>query len=285
MISKSFESRLIAGDSNVESITLHTPRDPFADPVDPAVFGDSQLPMRVLPIQDGFLWWLEAFNMFKLDPLRWIGAVVLFLVLCALTLVLREPGVVVQHVLQTVLLGGLMLGCREVDGGGRFHIGSLFWAFKGRNFKNLSIMALVMIVGFVLFFFLIGIGFGALNLAFSVSHVMTLTDPENLPRIILVLLITTLAVSAVGMFYWFAPALIVFHGVGPIDAMRLSFVASLKNMGPMLTFGIVSVLLLFVGIVTLGLGYLIIGPVAFVTLYTSTRAVFGVGPVQAAPPL
>jgi hypothetical protein len=267
----------------VESITLHTPRDPFSEPVDPAVFDEPQLPMRVLPIQDGFVWWLEAFNMFKLDPWRWLGAVLVFLVLCALTLLLRELGVIVQHVLQTVLLGGLMLGCRQVDAGGRFQIGSLFWAFRGRNFKNLVVMALVIIFGFVLFFLIIGISFSTLNLTFSISHVLTLTDSENLPLIVLMLLITTLAVSAVGMFYWFAPGLIVFYGVGPIDAMRLSFVASLKNMGPMLTFGIVAVLLLFVGIFTLGFGYLIIGPVAFITLYTTTRAVFGVGSLEAVP--
>jgi uncharacterized membrane protein len=266
----------------VESITLQTPRDPFSDPVDPAVFDEPQLPMRVLPIQDGFLWWVEGFNLFKLDPLRWIGAVLVFLILCATTLIVPLVGPILQHVLQTVLLGGLMLGCRRVEAGERFQIGSLFWAFEGRNFKSLAVMALVIILGFISFFLVIGISFGLFGLAFSISRVMTLTDPENLPAIVLMLLITTLAVSAVGMFYWFAPGLIVFHGVGPIDAMRLSFVASLKNMGPMLTFGVVFVLLLFVGIVTLGLGYLVIGPVAFVTLYTSTRAVFGVGAIERA---
>ena len=49
---------------------------------------------------------------------RWIGAVLVFLMLCAATLVVRElASVIVQHVLQTILLGGLMLGCRDVDAG------------------------------------------------------------------------------------------------------------------------------------------------------------------------
>ncbi len=270
----------MADASNLESVPLHNPRDPFLEPVDPAVYNDPQLPMRVLPIQDGFLWWVEGFNLFKRDPLRWIGAVLVFLLLCAATLLVPLLGPILQHMLQTVLLGGLLLGCRRVEAGERFQVGSLFWAFEGRYFKNLAIMAFVMIVGFILFFLVIGIAFGAFDLAFSTSRVLTLTNSENLPGIALMLLITTLAVSAVGMFYWFAPGLIVFYGVGPMDAMRLSFVASLKNMGPMLTFGIVAVLLLFVGIVTLGLGYLVIGPVAFVTLYTSTRAVFGTGAIE-----
>jgi len=91
------------------------------------------------------------------------------------------------------------------------------------------------------------------------------------------LLILVAAASAVGMFYWFAPALIVFHGLGPIDSMRLSFVASLRNIGPMLSFGIVSVLLLFLGIVTVGLALIVIAPVAIASIYISTKAVFGVG--------
>ncbi len=275
----------MADASNLESVPLHTPRDPFAEPVNSAVFNEPQLPMRILPIQDGFLWWLEAFRLFKLDMLRWIGAGLIFLLLCALVLKIPLLGPILQHVLQTVLLGGLLLGCRRVDAGERFRIGSLFWAFERHHFQTLTIMALVMIVGFVAFFLVIGISLGALGLAVSVSHVVTLTNTENLPMIVLLLLITTLAVSAVGMFYWFAPGLIVFCGVGPIDAMRLSFVASLKNMAPMLTFGIVAALILLAGLVLASFGNvgvvvttivcIVLGPVALVTFYTSTRAVFG----------
>ena len=40
------------------------------------------------------------------------------------------------------------------------------------------------------------------------------------------------------MLIWFAPLLVVFNGLPPLEAMKLSFAACLKNMLPFLVYGV-----------------------------------------------
>ena len=132
----------------------------------------------------------------------------------------------------------------------------------------------MLIVGFFAFFLFIGIAFSTVNLSFSISRVYTLTNGENLPELLMFLLIMTIALSVLGMFYWFAPALIVLHGIGPFDAMRLSFMASLRNIASMLSFGIIGLVLLLLSFVPLFFGLLVFAPIAIIAVYVSTRSIF-----------
>jgi uncharacterized membrane protein len=254
---------------------VHTPQDPFDVSPDSAVFGDAQLPMHVRSFADGVSWWTDSFRLFRLDWLNWILATLLFVVLCAVVLLIPWLGAILDHVLQTVMIGGLVIGCQRVEAGQRFRVSDLFAGFSRPHFVPLAVMALVLMVGFIGFFLILGVVLGSMHLAFSISNVYTLTDVANLPLLIVSLLIIVIAVSAVGMFYWFAPALIVLYGVGPIDAMRLSFVAALRNISSMLSFGILAVFLLFVGFILLLIGLIPIAPVAIISIYVSTRSVFG----------
>ncbi len=259
---------------------MHTPQDPFDVPPDPAVFGEAQLPMHVRSFADGVAWWTDSFQLFLRDWLHWILATLLFVVICAIAVLIPVLGALVVHVLQTIMIGGLVLGCQKVERGGHFKITDLFLAFRRPYLMRLTVMALLLMVGFIAFFLLLGIGLGTMNLAFSISKVYTLTDVQNLPMLMLLLLIMVTAVSAVGMFYWFAPALIVLYDVGPIDAMRLSFVASLRNIMPMLSFGILAVFLLFLGFVLLVIGLVLVAPIAMIAVYVSTRSVFDSTPLM-----
>ena len=79
------------------------------------------------------------------------------------------------------------------------------------------------------------------------------------------------------MAIWFAPALVVLNDMSAIDAMKLSFKACLANIVPFLIYGLVLVGLSILALLTLGLGYLVLLPVIYITYYTSYREVLTEG--------
>ena len=76
------------------------------------------------------------------------------------------------------------------------------------------------------------------------------------------------------MALWFAPSLIVFNNMKPIDAMKTSFFACLKNLVPFLFYGVITLVLCFIAAIPFGLGFLVLGPVAIASIYASYRDVF-----------
>ncbi len=73
---------------------------------------------------------------------------------------------------------------------------------------------------------------------------------------------------------WFAPALVVLRGVAPVDAMRLSFAASMKNIVPFLLWSIIYFIAAMIATIPFGLGWIVLVPVLMLTLYVSYKDVF-----------
>ena len=78
------------------------------------------------------------------------------------------------------------------------------------------------------------------------------------------------------MAYWFAPVLAGLNNLTAIQAMKLSFVACLRNMLPFLLYGLIFMLLLIVAIIPFGLGLLVAVPLMMTSLYTSYVDVFNI---------
>jgi uncharacterized membrane protein len=76
------------------------------------------------------------------------------------------------------------------------------------------------------------------------------------------------------MAYWFAPTLVIFHNMGALDAMRLSFFACLRNLLPFLVYSVISMLLLILAALPLGLGLFIMIPTMTASLYASYKDIF-----------
>jgi uncharacterized membrane protein len=76
------------------------------------------------------------------------------------------------------------------------------------------------------------------------------------------------------MALWFAPALVVFHERGPVEAMKESFVGCLKNIVPFLVYGLVGLVFAILASIPVGLGWLLLGPVLIASLYASYRDIY-----------
>ena len=101
-------------------------------------------------------------------------------------------------------------------------------------------------------------------------------SPEQANVIVMPILIAMLFIVPILMAYWYAPILVGLNNLSAIQAMKLSFVACLKNMLPFLLYGLIFMLLLVAAIIPFGLGLLIAVPVMMTSLYASYVDVFNI---------
>jgi len=238
----------------------------------------------------GASWWSEAWRLFKAAPGIWILIVILFMAVTLLVSLVPVLGWLVVQILTPVVTGGLMLGCRAIDRGEPLTVGHLVAGFStqasplmivGLIYTLLAIACAVVIFGLVFMLF----GASVLAQLFSVQDPVQIGTA--LGGLVLAFLIAALAFlllfAPLVMAVWFAPALVVLRGVDPAAAMKLSFVASLRNVLPMLVYGLVFIVLAIVASIPLGLGWLVLAPMAIATIYTAYCDIFE-GPSVARPP-
>src|SRR6185436_6154227 len=73
------------------------------------------------------------------------------------------------------------------------------------------------------------------------------------------------------MAIWFAPPLVVFQGLGAIEAMKASFTGCLRNVMPFLLYGVVLLIFGVLASIPMGLGWLVLLPVTAASIYTAYR--------------
>jgi len=83
--------------------------------------------------------------------------------------------------------------------------------------------------------------------------------------------------------FWFAPALVVMHGLGPVEAMKQSLAGCFKNFLPFLVWSIVMLVFAILAAIPLGLGYLVWVPLAIASTYAAYRGIYTAEGAGAAP--
>jgi len=92
---------------------------------------------------------------------------------------------------------------------------------------------------------------------------------------ILLAVLVALAITVpVYMLMWFAAPLIVLGDLDVGQALKASFSGCLKNIVPFLVYGVMMLLLCIAASIPLFLGWLLLGPVITVSVYTSYRDIF-----------
>ena len=76
------------------------------------------------------------------------------------------------------------------------------------------------------------------------------------------------------MALWFAPALVIFNDMQPVPALKSSFNACLKNIIPFLIYGIALFVLSLIASIPLFLGFLVLIPVIFTSIYTGYKDIY-----------
>ena len=231
----------------------------------------------------GVAWWREGWQIFVAAPWIWIGMTLLFVVIMVVLGSVPLIGGLADQLLSPVFAGGAVLGCLALARGDPLTIGHLFEGFKAPHFKPLLILGAVNLgVSFVVWVLFAMVFVGAVGMG-SLGALLA-GDPVQMGAAVLGsvgfaallgLLLALVVVAVLAMLYWFAPMLVVANGLPAIDSMKTSFRACLRNMGPFLVYGLLFVAFAVVASIPFGLGWIVLAPVTFASLFASWRQVFG----------
>jgi uncharacterized membrane protein len=223
------------------------------------------------PAGHGWTWIASAWELFKRAPALWIGMVLTLVVILILLAFVPFLGSILSMALSPVFAAGLMIGCRALEEGGQLEFRHLFAGFQTRTGTLIgagllylaAMIAIVLVAGVITgagLFALFGGGAAAAGVAFTTM-------------MLAVLFMLALTVP-LAMAIWFAPPLVVFNGLGALDALKTSFLGCLKNIMPFLLYGLILLGFAILASIPLCLGWLVLGPVIGASVYTSYRDIY-----------
>lgn len=227
-------------------------------------------------------WIKSGFANFKASPLFWIINIVLLFVIFMVLGMIPILGMLATNILNPVIMGGLMLGAYAVSQGQPMTVAHLFSGFKQHAGSLLTVGALYLL-GIVIILLITGIiayltgGFdGFMTLAASQSgqtpdpaQVLAAYASLKIAGIFYILLLIPLLFSII-----FAPALVVMHNLKPLDAMKLSFAGSMKNISPIILWFILIFIFILLGVIPLGLGLLVVFPMITASTFSAYKTIF-----------
>jgi uncharacterized membrane protein len=234
------------------------------------------VPGRSMPAGAGWDWIALGWKAFTAAPMMWILSVIALFVVAIVMALLPIIGSLAFQLLQTVIAGGYMAGCRSLERGGDFEIEHLLSGFSKR-FGPLLIVGLIFLVGWLvlilIMFAFVGMAMLGAFMSGDPSAVSAALVGSAISFLLGSLVVLALSIPLV-MAYWFAPALVMIHDMPPLDAMKASFFGCLRNFVPFLVYGVVLFVAAIIAAIPLGLGFLILIPVAIASTYVAYRQIF-----------
>lgn len=232
-------------------------------------------PQRLQAMQ-GWQWITRGYALFMKAPLLWMVLLLIcFVAVAGLTTVpvVGEP--LVSLLLPAVLVG-LMAGCRALERSEELELAHLFSGFQQCTAQLVTLGGIALVGQFLIFGVMMMVG-GA-----TLVGILTSGQPVQDPEIIrqamagtgLAALLGITLFSVLLMAMQFAPMLVYFNNIAPIDAMKLSLRAFLANVGPMLVYGTIFIFLAILASIPMMLGWLVLLPVVFTSLYVCYCDIF-----------
>lgn len=174
----------------------------------------------------------------------WIALTIALALLWVVSLIIPVLGPLLFTLLSPLLFAGLMIGCRALENGGPLEIAHLFAGFKQQaaplvTVGGVYLVGTVIVVGTVL----VIAGGSMLPAALSKPGTDIETIRAAVRSMALALAVGAAVYLPLLMLIWFAPLLVVFNGLAPVAAMKLSFAACVRNMLPFMVYGAAILLL------------------------------------------
>lgn len=223
---------------------------------------------KLVGIDKGVSWIGSGYSLFKQAKGTWVLICIVGLVLMILLNVIPVLGFF-MGITTPVWTAGLMIGCKALHDNEELKLNHLFAGFKNKVWTLLGLGVLTLLATLAVVAITVG----------PLYYQMTSENPEALmsllttATIIKVLLSLALLIPVMAAA-WFAPPLIALGNVPLFKALKLSLIGCLKNSLPFLIYGILLVILSFIAVIPLGLGYLILVPLFYGSLFTSFKDIY-----------
>lgn len=238
-------------------------------------------PVRV-PFARGASWIAEAWTIFTRNGWLWIGGVLVLWVLQMAASMVPLLGSIVGVVLSPLIYAGAYMVAKKSDCGEEVRFEDFFAGFQSRAgmLAALGGVSLAMLAGILA----IGFGIGWLLLGGDVLSIFQTMEQGSLAPadvsaqatkvLLLVLIIMALMIPYMALIWFATPLLLFSEDMRLGRALGWSLVGSLKNILPMMLYGLLLTVLMFVAMLPLMLGLLVLMPVMLITVYTSFRDIY-----------
>ena len=203
-----------------------------------------------------------------------MGIFIVFAIITIGLSVIPVVGSLSLYFIMPVLFGGVMVTCEKAHQGNDISFGDVFSGF-GAHFARLAGIGLATLLMYLVIFAVIAAIFGtAAALVLSGMEQPQPSDPTVAMGIVIAALVMLGLSVPVYMAVWFSYALVTINNLTVVQALKTSFYGCLKNVVPFLVYGVMMFLLAIVATIPLMLGWLVLGPILFASLYTGYRDIF-----------
>ena len=227
----------------------------------------------------GAAWWREGWALFMAAPGGWFAIGILMMLIMLVLEIIPVLGFIASLLLPPLLTGGVMFAAHEQHAGRPLSVGYLFTGFSRRTGPLLALggiyfgasVLIFAVVGALLAGAMAGsgAGFGA-----GMEDMMRMGEVMVSATGLVALFIGTTASLVLVAAMWFAPALVMLREMSPVEALRASLLASLRNWLPMLVYGLLMLVFAIVAMLPMMLGYLLLVPLVMTSVYVSYRDIF-----------
>lgn len=224
----------------------------------------------------GWQWIKQGYALFMKAPLLWIVLLMICFIAVAGLSAVPVVGEPLASLLLPVVLVGLMVGCRSLQQGDELELAHLFSGFHQHTTHLITLGGIALVGQYLIFGLMMMVG-GATLVGIMMSG-QPVEDPEIIKQAVagagVAVLLGLTLFSVLLMAMQFAPMLVFFNNVAPLAAMKLSLRAFLHNVGPMLVYTLTFVLLAILASIPMMLGWLVLLPLIFTSLYASYCDIF-----------
>ena len=208
---------------------------------------------QVVPASHGVSWLVAALQLLRQAPAPWmLMGLVMWLSLTGFQL-LPVLGAVIASLIAPVFMAGFYLACRSAEKNENPTVNYLFSGFSQEASKLLAIGGVSWLLSMACMVSAAVIVYGSVEMAMAMSGVTPAEPPEGALELATLGRFLMWYIGLYLPFMWalfFAPALIVLHGISVGQALYLSFRGCLRNVGAMLMCMLAGfIMLMVIGIV------------------------------------
>jgi len=230
----------------------------------------------------GWYWIVQGFQMFRKAPMVWmLICFIPFLIVITLSLLIPMAGPLIFMLIAPVFLAGIMVACRDQEQGRKIEVSHLFIGFKTRTAPLITVGGIFLVGLLIIYSVFLSTGGSDLIAMLERGKRYDSSEIGGISSNILssFLMVILLQIPLL-MAFIFSPALIILHNFSPVNAMKKSFLACIRNIIPFFVYNIILNLLSIIVLLVPYIGLVILSPVLFASIYVSYKEILLGEPVK-----
>ena len=227
---------------------------------------------RDVPMLEPLRWVKAAWQIFSGNLTAWMGIMGAWLGITFVLALIPFVNSLALALVMPILVGGMMIACRDQLAGKLISPAHLFMAFKTNGRALMAVGSITLLCELLIASGMAAAGVPLPTNLETQAQLVTYVAQLQPHRGTLWLAMSMLAI--VKVLLWFTVPLLALHPMPLSHALRWSLFAGFSNIGAALVFCALMFMSVFVILFTLGIGFFVVVPLFFICSYTSYVSVF-----------